>query len=184
MTSATGSCAEARHDPQVLAFVWDTPLLFETGLNRQCDAVVFVEAPRKFAWGEYPEGWDRGRARPPGKISVAPRQEAEISDYVVNNTTGDADDTRGQVRQLFSRILSGTSRRPVAPVDFLGYYAASASRGSAGRIASKGLHWADFREETESRSRTPAAADVLISPHEITGTGVGRTAVTVRRRAP
>ena len=32
-------------DPQVIAFVWDTPLLFEVGLNVHCDAVVFVEAP-------------------------------------------------------------------------------------------------------------------------------------------
>ena len=28
-----------------LAFIWDTPLLFEAGLNHLCDAVVFVEAP-------------------------------------------------------------------------------------------------------------------------------------------
>jgi dephospho-CoA kinase len=37
--------AEAGDDPQVTAIVWDTPLLFETGLRGGCDAIVFVEAP-------------------------------------------------------------------------------------------------------------------------------------------
>src|SRR5687768_1270108 len=37
--------AGAANDPRVLAFAWDTPLLFETDLHPQCDAVVFVDAP-------------------------------------------------------------------------------------------------------------------------------------------
>ena len=32
---------------QPLAFIWDTPLLFEVGLQKACDAVVFVDAPRE-----------------------------------------------------------------------------------------------------------------------------------------
>ena len=45
---------------QVLAFVWDTPLLVETGLNKQCDAVVFVEAPLELRQQRVKEnrGWD------------------------------------------------------------------------------------------------------------------------------
>src|SRR5690349_14221146 len=34
--------AAVAQDPKVLAFVWDAPLLFEAGLDRLCDAVVFV----------------------------------------------------------------------------------------------------------------------------------------------
>src|SRR4051794_38420577 len=36
---------QAAEDPNVVAFVWDTPLLFETELNKLCDRVVFVDAP-------------------------------------------------------------------------------------------------------------------------------------------
>ena len=32
-------------NPAIVAFVWDTPLLFETGLNKKCDVVVYIEAP-------------------------------------------------------------------------------------------------------------------------------------------
>ena len=32
-------------DAQVIAFVWDTPLLIETNMHEECDAVVFVESP-------------------------------------------------------------------------------------------------------------------------------------------
>ncbi len=35
----------AEKSPVLRAFVWDTPLLFETGLNRECDAVAFVDCP-------------------------------------------------------------------------------------------------------------------------------------------
>src|SRR4051794_35055899 len=35
---------DAADDPQVLAYVWDTPLLLEAGLGPQCDAIVFVDA--------------------------------------------------------------------------------------------------------------------------------------------
>ena len=57
-------------DPQVLAFIWDTPLLYETGLNRQCDAVVYVNTPddARLERLKSTRGWDaagrEGRERP------------------------------------------------------------------------------------------------------------------------
>src|SRR3954468_17566548 len=52
----------ASDNPNVVAFVWDTPLLFETGLNEKCDAVVFVEAPEtvRQARVQASRGWDAG----------------------------------------------------------------------------------------------------------------------------
>ena len=32
-------------DPAVRAIVWDTPLLVEAGLDRECDAIIFVKVP-------------------------------------------------------------------------------------------------------------------------------------------
>jgi dephospho-CoA kinase len=50
------------NDPTVRAFVWDTPLLFEVGLNDACDAIVVVDAPRdmRLARVKASRGWDDG----------------------------------------------------------------------------------------------------------------------------
>jgi dephospho-CoA kinase len=99
------------NDPQVLAFVWDTPLLFETELNRQCDAVVFIDAPfpvrrdrviKDRNWTE--ADWIRRE-----KLQQPLDMKQKISDYVIVNTA-DADaaqvDVRGQVREILSQILA------------------------------------------------------------------------------
>lgn len=91
---------------EVVAFVWDTPLLFETGLNRQCDAVVFVEASREDQLRRVAENraWDAAElAR--REISQWPLdRKREISDYVIRNTA-DAGFARSQVKDVLSRIL-------------------------------------------------------------------------------
>jgi dephospho-CoA kinase len=93
-------------DPAIVAFVLDSPLLFETGLYRQCDAVVFVEAnaaerARRLAenrqWG--PEEIARRE-----NLQLPLDKKLEISDYVVKNTA-DAADVRRQVSHVLSRIL-------------------------------------------------------------------------------
>lgn len=47
-------------DPSVRAFVWDTPLLFEAGLDRACDAILVVDAPGelRFARVKASRGWN------------------------------------------------------------------------------------------------------------------------------
>jgi dephospho-CoA kinase len=111
---------EAAHDPQVLAFVWDTPLLFETGLNQQCDAVVFVDAPHEVRLQRVSRrGWDDQELARREKSQWPLDKKREISDYVIKNTAAAdsavVDETRGQVKDVLSRIFAGTSRKPVAP---------------------------------------------------------------------
>jgi dephospho-CoA kinase len=104
--------AAAAHDPKVVAYVWDTPLLFETGLNRQCDVVVFVESSNEQRLQRVREhrGWDAAElAR--REISQWPLdRKRQISDYVVSNTA-DAGFAREQVRDVLSRILNQSSPR-------------------------------------------------------------------------
>src|SRR4051812_38908656 len=52
--------AAAAADAQVLAYVWDIPLLFEVGFDARCDALVFVDAPReqRLARVQTTRGWD------------------------------------------------------------------------------------------------------------------------------
>jgi dephospho-CoA kinase len=103
----------AAEDSQVVAYVWDTPLLFEAGLNRECDAVVFVEAPleQRLARVRAGRGWDEAELLRRQKSQWPLDKKQRISDYVVTNTA-DADDARGQVREVLSRILARASKRP------------------------------------------------------------------------
>jgi len=93
---------------QVLAFVWDTPLLVETGLNKQCDAVVFVEAPLELRQQRVKEnrGWDAAELESREKSQTPLDSKRKISDYVVSNTAG-PDQVQAQVREVLSRILAG-----------------------------------------------------------------------------
>jgi dephospho-CoA kinase len=53
--------AQAAADPQIVAYVWDAPLLAEVGLDRHCDAVVYVEADdeQRFQRVQQTRGWTR-----------------------------------------------------------------------------------------------------------------------------
>jgi dephospho-CoA kinase len=95
-------------DPQVVAFVWDIPLLLETGLKEQCDAVVFVDAPpqQRLARLADARGWDATELESREKLQMPLDKKREISDYVIVNTAG-VDDVHAQVREVLSRILSG-----------------------------------------------------------------------------
>lgn len=98
-------------DPVVRAIVFDSPLLFETGLDRQCDTVWFVEADREVrtrrvtaARGWTPE--ELGRREKLQKPLDLKRAKADYS--IVNNS--DIDDLRLQVVRLFNLVLERTPR--------------------------------------------------------------------------
>jgi len=99
--------AEAAVDPQVKAIIWDTPLLFEAGLQDNCDAVVFVDLPpaRRLERVARDRGWDEAELLRREKSQWPLDKKREISDYIVDNTA-DADNVRGQVREVLFRILA------------------------------------------------------------------------------
>jgi len=100
----------AADDAQVLAYVWDTPLLFEAGLADQCDAIVFVEASPAHRLERVlrTRGWDEAELLRRQKLQWPLDKKAAISDHVLTNTA-DADYARGQVRDVLSLILARTS---------------------------------------------------------------------------
>jgi dephospho-CoA kinase len=108
----------AGSDPRIKAFVWDTPLLFETGLNAKCDAIVFVEAPREVRLNRLAKrGWDEAELQKRENLQMPLDKKRETSDYVITNTADDpesgpnAEVASGQVREVLSRILAGSSRK-------------------------------------------------------------------------
>ena len=97
----------AAADANVCAYVWDTPLLFEAGLHAECDAVVFVDSPlaQRLNRVRARRGWDEAELLRREKSQWPLDKKKRMSDDVVTNTA-DADDARGQVRQVLSRILA------------------------------------------------------------------------------
>ena len=99
--------AAAANDPTIMAFVWDTPLLLETGLDKQCDAVVFVDAPldQRAARVGQNRGWDAAELARRENSQWGLDRKRKISDYVISNTA-DAGFARGQVKDVLSRIMA------------------------------------------------------------------------------
>ena len=102
----------AAGDAQVLACVWDIPLLFEVGLNRDCDAVVFVEAPieQRLSRVKSTRGWDQAELLRREKLQLPLDNKRRMSNYILQNTA-DVGFARRQVQDLLSTILTGQSGR-------------------------------------------------------------------------
>jgi dephospho-CoA kinase len=98
---------QAAANPQVKAIIWDTPLLFEAGLQKRCDAVVFIDLPppQRLERVAQNRGWDEAELHRREKSQWPLDKKKEISDYIVDNTA-DADYVRGQVREVLFRILA------------------------------------------------------------------------------
>jgi dephospho-CoA kinase len=99
-------------DPQTVAFVWDTPLLFEAGIHGQCDALVFVDAPQELRARRVREsrGWDAAELARRENLQWPLDRKREMSDHHITNTA-EADDVRHQVRNVLSRILARSPER-------------------------------------------------------------------------
>jgi dephospho-CoA kinase len=102
----------ATNDPKVVAFLWDTPLLFETDLQKQCDAVVFVDAPleTRLARVTRTRNWDAAELARRENSQWGLDRKRKIADYVISNPAG-AELARGQVQDVLSRILEKTTRQ-------------------------------------------------------------------------
>lgn len=102
--------AAGADDGKIRAFVWDSPLILETGLDKQCDALVFVHAPpeARLARVSAGRGWDAAEMARRENLQRPLDNKRKISDYVIDNTA-DADYARGQVKDVLYRILEKRS---------------------------------------------------------------------------
>lgn len=98
----------AANDPEVRAFVWDTPLLVEAGLAGQCDELVFVESTpeERLERVRRTRNWSESEWSQREKSQTPLDKKREMTKYSVRNTAG-ADEVRHQVREVLSRILVG-----------------------------------------------------------------------------
>lgn len=92
-------------------FVIDAPLLFEAGLEDECDAVIFVDCSRAERLRRVREsrGWEEGELARREKAQMALDDKRRRSDYVVRNA-GDLAALEAGVREAFRHIRRDTSR--------------------------------------------------------------------------
>ena len=104
---------ELANKPEIVAFIWDTPLLFEAGLDGQCDAILFVDTPLDVRQERVARtrGWSPDELLRRENLQWPLDRKRQISDYVIQNTA-DAGVARSQVRDVLSRILARVSKRP------------------------------------------------------------------------
>lgn len=97
----------AAEDGKIPAFVWDSPLLAETGMHTQCDALVFIQAPDELRLLRVAgsRGWDKAELTRRENLQQPLDKKREISEYVIDNTA-DADYARGQVKEVVKEVLS------------------------------------------------------------------------------
>jgi dephospho-CoA kinase len=97
----------AAADSQVVAFVWDIPLLFEVDLHLRCDAIVFVEATdaQRLERVRKTRGWDENELRRREKLQLPLDNKRRMSNYILKNTA-DVGFAQSQVRDVLSEILA------------------------------------------------------------------------------
>jgi dephospho-CoA kinase len=100
-----------RTSATVLAVVWDSPLLLESGLHRQCDAIIYVEAPLEIRQKRVAEsrGWDAIELARRENFQQALDKKKEIADHIVVND-GDPALLGNQVREVLNTVLARFGR--------------------------------------------------------------------------
>ncbi len=97
--------------------VIDAPLLFEAGLDSECDAVVFVDASREIRLGRLRKnrGWDESELDRREKAQLPLEHKRRNSDHVILNE-GDEADLHERVRALLAQIrLAFSQARDARP---------------------------------------------------------------------
>lgn len=93
-------------DPGICAMVWDSPLLLEAGLDRECDGVVYVGAPEEVRMQRLRQsrGWPAEELRRREKLQIPLDKKALVADYCIDNG-GDKAASEDQVLRVLSLFM-------------------------------------------------------------------------------
>ena len=94
-------------DPKIRAIVLDSPLLYEAGLDRLCDVVVYVEAAKaqRAARVAADRGWSPESWSQREKSQEPLDSKRAKADHIVVNNSG-LDDLRSKVERLLTELLA------------------------------------------------------------------------------
>ena len=93
-------------DPKVRAIILDSPLLIESNLDRQCDALVFVEASesRRLQRLQQSRGWDTQELQRRQRWQMPLADKRARCQYTVSND-GTIEELRNQAKFVFDQIV-------------------------------------------------------------------------------
>ena len=96
---------QAARDDRVVAYIWDSPLLIEAGLDELCDAVVYVDAPLKDRVRRVSErGWDAAELARRENAQMPLDKKRQRADHVLSNLDS-SPATAQDVSRLLNQIL-------------------------------------------------------------------------------
>jgi dephospho-CoA kinase len=97
-------------EERVRAIVWDTPLLVEAGLYRECDAVVFIKVPweQRLERVKQKRGWTVEELERREKLQFPLDKKAQVADYCIDNSGDEASSLR-QVQRVLSQLSARSS---------------------------------------------------------------------------
>lgn len=95
--------------PGTRALVIDAPLLFEAGLDAECDAILFVDAPREVRLERVRRhrGWDEAELERREAAQWPVDRKRERADAVVENAVEDDPTLVRRVDEALQRLLAG-----------------------------------------------------------------------------
>lgn len=95
-----------QQDAEFVAIVEDCPLLFETGLDKHCDKIIFIKVSRENRLRRLAEsrGWSDQELARREKNQLGLDKKAQKADYIIMNDAGE-DECLSQVRRVLSQIL-------------------------------------------------------------------------------
>lgn len=102
--------ARGLKDRAVRAIILDSPLLFESNLNRQCDSVVFVDTHEDLRLRrlQRTRGWDEPELRRREQWQAPLARKQSRSDFTIRNE-GSLDELRATVAETLSLVLTKDS---------------------------------------------------------------------------
>ncbi len=100
-------------DPHIHAIVWDTPLLLESALDRECDCIVYVGTPPEVRLDRLKStrGWTPSDLAEREKLQFPLDKKALIADYCIDNG-GDKAASEDQVLRVLSLFMKKSCTQP------------------------------------------------------------------------
>jgi dephospho-CoA kinase len=94
------------------AVIIDAPLLFEAGVDKECDAVVFIDAPYEERLRRVREGrgWDEQELLRRERAQM-PLEEKKARSSIVINNSGDLADLEGAVASALEEVAARVGER-------------------------------------------------------------------------
>ena len=94
-------------DPKLSAIVLDVPLLFESGQDAWCDAVVFVACEEEIRRKRLKtnRGWEADKAQKVENLQLGVNFKAQKADYIIRNNSS-VSEIAVQVKELLPKILA------------------------------------------------------------------------------